>query len=143
MSATIILILRILLTVCLYLFLFLLVFQLWCGLKEKIKTINAEDHLQILLKFTDSEITKNYTQSDITIGRGDSTDFQIDEETVSSIHARIFYKEKNWLIEDLNSTNGTYINKQRILSPTILVDKDLVNCGKASIEIIIPDKKTP
>jgi len=50
----------------------------------------------------------------VTIGRNIDNDIHIDDSTISSHHARIILGSGNSIIEDLGSTNGTYVNGQRI-----------------------------
>ena len=42
----------------------------------------------------------------------------IKDNSVSSLHAQLIFSENNWLLIDLKSKNGTYINNQKIQSPT-------------------------
>lgn len=46
------------------------------------------------------------------IGNGKEADIQIDRDTISKIHARIDREEDCYYIEDLNSTNGTFVNEE-------------------------------
>ena len=71
-----------------------------------------------------------------TIGRSTDCDINIstfnNSEFVSRKHCRIYYGQDsgNWYIEDLKSTNGTYVNYKKIFSPTILNDGDSIKLGK-------------
>ena len=49
------------------------------------------------------------------IGYGDSVEIQIEKETVSQLHARIEKEGESYYIEDLNSTNGTYVNDEPLV----------------------------
>lgn len=51
---------------------------------------------------------------DLTIGRTQQNDICFPNKVVSSKHARLSYKNGTWFIEDLNSTNGTFVNEQRV-----------------------------
>lgn len=57
----------------------------------------------------------------LTIGRAEDNDIVINDAEISRHHARLTWQGNNWVIEDLGSSNGTYINGQRISGPTILV----------------------
>src|SRR5262245_11379146 len=46
----------------------------------------------------------------IALGRGSDCDIQIDRDSVSRRHARVFRNGPQWMVEDLGSTNGSYIN---------------------------------
>src|SRR5688572_20259024 len=54
---------------------------------------------------------------EITIGRADKCQVVLDDTYVSQIHARIFPKGDGVALEDLGSTNGTYLNRRRITAP--------------------------
>tara|TARA_Y100000310_G_scaffold265358_2_gene276363 strand:- start:332 stop:829 length:498 start_codon:yes stop_codon:yes gene_type:complete len=60
----------------------------------------------------------------ITIGRSERADLQILDGTVSSMHARLRYQNGILSIEDLSSTNGTYLNGRRITSRTPMRVRD-------------------
>ncbi|MCP4409856.1 MAG: FHA domain-containing protein [Gammaproteobacteria bacterium] len=64
-----------------------------------------------------------------TIGRGEDNDIQLPDKKVSRVHARILTNLEGNLIEDLNSTNGTFINAKRI-SEHILQNGDVIKIGK-------------
>lgn len=76
-------------------------------------------------------------EADITLGRAASNTVVLDDEFVSSHHAR-FYRDTRsgqWAIEDLNSTNGTVVNQQRISRPTILPARIPVRIGATTFEL--------
>ena len=91
--------------------------------------------LTILLKFKNSEIkTVETDKGEITIGRNPGNDIHIDNLGVSKQHAKISKQDGAYVIEDLNSTNGTFINNKRI-AKAILNDNDEVHIGKHSLKI--------
>ena len=61
----------------------------------------------------------------------------LDDEFVSSHHARVYRDTRSgqWAIEDLNSTNGTVVNQQRISRPTILPARIPVRIGATTFEL--------
>lgn len=70
----------------------------------------------------------------ITIGRAGDNDFHVPDYTVSAHHARIFtYLEASY-IEDLGSTNGTYINGKRIQKHTVHPG-DVIRVGRLEFKI--------
>ncbi len=70
----------------------------------------------------------------ISIGRAGDNDLRLADATVSSYHARIFtYLEASY-IEDLGSTNGTYLNGKRIEKHTLHAG-DIIKLGKHELEI--------
>jgi pSer/pThr/pTyr-binding forkhead associated (FHA) protein len=91
--------------------------------------------LTILLKFKNSEIKRIETdKAEITIGRNPGNDIHIDNLGVSKQHAKISKQDGAYVIEDLNSTNGTFINNKRV-AKAILNDNDEVHIGKHSLKI--------
>jgi ABC-type multidrug transport system ATPase subunit len=65
----------------------------------------------------------------LTIGRGDECDIRLDGLLISNNHARISQTSGGLVIEDLNSTNGTYVNGQRITGRRHLPAEDVVQIG--------------
>lgn len=65
----------------------------------------------------------------LTIGRGDECDIRLDGLLISNNHARISQTPNGLVIEDLNSTNGTYVNGQRITGRRQLPFEDVVQIG--------------
>jgi pSer/pThr/pTyr-binding forkhead associated (FHA) protein len=66
----------------------------------------------------------------ITIGREQVTDIAISDPEISRRHAHIFLQGVNYVIEDLGSTNGTYVNGQRLVGPYILRPGELITLGE-------------
>jgi two-component system, cell cycle response regulator len=72
---------------------------------------------------------------EVVVGRGSDCDIQIDRDSVSRRHARIFRVGEQWFVEDLGSTNGSYINDMPIQrSP--LRDGDFVKIGSAIFKFL-------
>lgn len=73
--------------------------------------------------------------SAILIGRAPSCTLVLDDDYSSTRHARIFPQGDSWIVEDLGSTNGTFIGSQRLTEPTILPIDTPVRIGQNSIEL--------
>jgi pSer/pThr/pTyr-binding forkhead associated (FHA) protein len=74
--------------------------------------------------------------SDLTIGRSEQCQVRVEGDTyVSTVHARIFARDGSYMVEDLGSTNGTYLNRRRITAPAELQRGDLVKVGKTVLEM--------
>ena len=73
--------------------------------------------------------------SELTIGRTDRCRIVLDDPYVSSVHARIYSEGDTCLVEDLGSTNGTYLNRKRITSPAELQRGDRLKIGKTVLEM--------
>jgi pSer/pThr/pTyr-binding forkhead associated (FHA) protein len=68
----------------------------------------------------------------VIIGReGQSAKFVIEDPAVSRRHARISRQGENYIIEDLGSTNGTFINAERAVGKVLLTPGDLIELGTA------------
>jgi pSer/pThr/pTyr-binding forkhead associated (FHA) protein len=95
--------------------------------------------LRIILKFN-SKVLKELKidQDEIIIGRDSGNDIQIDNEAVSREHARIIRGPNFYLIEDLNSTNGTFVNGKKI-NKKFLQKVDEILIGKHSLQVVLED----
>ena len=71
----------------------------------------------------------------ILIGRGNDAAIRLDDDYVSTRHARIAASGDQWFVEDLGSTNGTYIGSARITQPTTLALGTQVRIGKTILEL--------
>ncbi|TEB05736.1 FHA domain-containing protein FhaB [Pelotomaculum schinkii] len=63
------------------------------------------------------------------LGRGEASDILIRDSFASSRHARVFFNEEQYWLEDLQSTNGTFLNEVKIDQPTLLADGDIIKIG--------------
>jgi pSer/pThr/pTyr-binding forkhead associated (FHA) protein len=73
--------------------------------------------------------------AEVTFGRSESSVVQLDDTYVSTLHARIFAKDGTWFVEDLGSTNGTYLNRVKVTSPSPIAVGDEVRVGKTIVEV--------
>jgi pSer/pThr/pTyr-binding forkhead associated (FHA) protein len=71
----------------------------------------------------------------ILIGRGADAAIRLDDDYVSTRHARIASSGDQWFVEDLGSTNGTYIGSHRLTQPTTLQLGSKVRIGKTTLEL--------
>lgn len=70
-----------------------------------------------------------FHQDMTTIGRTNGNDFVISGRTVSRRHARLWFDNGRWYLEDLQSANGTLVNNVRIHQPVVLNDGDVISFG--------------
>lgn len=69
-----------------------------------------------------------------TIGRAPGCTIVIDDQFISSVHTRVFQRDGAWFVEDLGSTNGTYLNRQKVTEPTAIHKRDRVRIGNVELE---------
>lgn len=71
----------------------------------------------------------------LSIGRGKGCAIQPDDAYVSQMHARVFGRDGQWFVEDLGSTNGTFVNDRRVASPVQVHAGDVIRVGKTVLEL--------
>ena len=71
----------------------------------------------------------------ILIGRGPDAAIRLDDDYVSTRHARIASSGDQWFVEDLGSTNGTYLGSHRLTQPTTVQVGSRVRIGKTTLEL--------
>ena len=71
----------------------------------------------------------------VLIVRGSDAGIKLDDDYVSTRHARIAASGDQWFVEDLGSTNGTYIGTVRITQPTTITLGTQVRIGKTILEL--------
>jgi hypothetical protein len=77
----------------------------------------------------------NLEGREITIGRAENSDLVIDDEFASTNHARLVKVSDGWMVQDLGSTNGTYLDGKKISSPVELKLGAEVRIGKTAFEL--------
>lgn len=73
---------------------------------------------------------------EIVIGRSPAATLVLDDSYASSRHARIFKHQDTWFAEDLGSTNGTYVDDERIDGPQALVAGVSLRIGQSTFELV-------
>lgn len=75
------------------------------------------------------------TGREVTIGRATSSDIVINDEYASTQHAKLVLMNDDWLIQDLNSTNGTFLAGTRVGTPAVVKLNTPVKVGKTVFEL--------
>jgi pSer/pThr/pTyr-binding forkhead associated (FHA) protein len=75
------------------------------------------------------------TNQQITIGRANDATVVLDDDYASSRHARLFPQDGQWIVEDLGSTNGTYLDRQKVTQPTPVPLGVPIRIGKTVLEL--------
>jgi pSer/pThr/pTyr-binding forkhead associated (FHA) protein len=79
--------------------------------------------------------TVSLEQAPLLIGRGNDAAIRLDDDYVSTRHARIASSGDQWYVEDLGSTNGTYVGSSRISQATAIQLGTQVRIGKTILEL--------
>jgi pSer/pThr/pTyr-binding forkhead associated (FHA) protein len=79
--------------------------------------------------------TLDLTQQQITLGRANDATLVLDDDYASSRHARIFPQDGQWIVEDLGSTNGTYLDRQKVTRPMPVPLGVPIRIGKTVLEL--------
>ena len=75
------------------------------------------------------------SQAPILIGRGSDAAIRLDDDYVSTRHARIAASGDQWFVEDLGSPNGTFVGTARITQPTTITVGNQIRVGKTVLEL--------
>ncbi|MBB2908803.1 pSer/pThr/pTyr-binding forkhead associated (FHA) protein [Streptosporangium becharense] len=75
------------------------------------------------------------TEVPITIGRASDATLVVSDDYASSRHARLFPQDGQWIVEDLGSTNGTYLDRSKVTRPTPVPLGVPIRIGKTVIEL--------
>lgn len=70
------------------------------------------------------------------IGRMPDNNVVLDYKYVSNYHARIYLKNNEYVIKDMDSTNGTFLNETKVDRPMVIKDDDLINIGGIVFKVI-------
>ena len=73
------------------------------------------------------------------IGRDTNCDLSIMDEALSAHHARLTHHHGQWWLEDLNSTNGTFLNREKLTTPAVVITGDHFKCGNTVFSIKVED----
>jgi pSer/pThr/pTyr-binding forkhead associated (FHA) protein len=129
--------LRGLLAAALYAFLILALIQI--KRDAAVSLSNNQVHPPEIILTTKNGEPHKFAKREIFIGRESINDLVFNDDAISAKHAKIYYFGGRWMVEDQQSTNGTFLNDERIITPTILVDQDALRCGMETIAIHVPD----
>jgi len=145
MTAILYLVLRISLAVVLYIFIWSIIRTLKDESSQQANLVSSgkRQPIQIIVQEDGKPpVTHLFTQNKISIGRKSGCTISLKDDALSSIHANIAYHHAQWWIEDVNSKNGTYLNKIKILSPTVITSKDVIKCGNTLFKIDVNEFPT-
>ncbi len=105
--------------------------------KKRRMAVDVEPTLFVIIDGPRAGFTLNLNDQPITIGRDPSNTVVLDDEFISARHAQL-YKDPSshaWILEDLGSTNGTYLDGRRIMRPVLLPALVPVRVGATTFEL--------
>jgi hypothetical protein len=143
---------KVLLLVVLYLFFMRVLRAVWAELKEPRPAMAApamapaaappnpapqhaaRAHLVVIAP--EEQRGRSYELLDeLTVGRAAGCHIALDDRFVSQLHARMFRRDDQCFIEDLGSTNGTFLNDEKVTGPALLARGDVVRIGNVVMEL--------
>jgi pSer/pThr/pTyr-binding forkhead associated (FHA) protein len=138
MIATVVLALRFALAIALYAFLGWAFFTLLQELRQQGNKLSKQKKPGITI-YVDIERKREsqryFSQPEIVIGRDTHCDLSVMDEALSAHHARITYHHGQWWLEDLNSRNGTFLNRERLSTPAVIISGDQFKCGNTLFDV--------
>lgn len=143
MIATIVLALRLALAITLFTFLGWAFYTLLQELQQQGTKLSAQKKFGITFYVRieqGNESIRHFTQPEIVLGRDVNCDLSVMDEALSAHHARITYHHGQWWLEDLNSTNGTILNHERLTTPVVVITGDEFRCGNTTFNLRIDDE---
>lgn len=138
MIATVVLALRFALAIALYTFLGWALFTLLQELKQQGNKLSTQKKPGITIFFNiggKKDNQRHFSGPEIMIGRDTHCDLSVLDEALSSHHARITFHHGQWWLEDLNSRNGTLLNREKLNTPAVIITGDQFKCGNTLFDI--------
>ena|SRR5688572_8948227 len=142
MTATLVLLLRLILAISLYAFLGWALWSLLRELKQQGDKLATQKKPAITLTIKmeqGQETKKQFSQHQIMIGRDTKCDVSTMDEALSAHHARLSHHHGQWWLEDLNSTNGTFLNREKLTTPAVVITGDHFKCGNTLFSIQVEE----
>jgi pSer/pThr/pTyr-binding forkhead associated (FHA) protein len=77
----------------------------------------------------------NLGDTAVTIGRANDSTLVLTDDYASTRHARVFPRDGQWMVEDLGSTNGTFLDRAKVTEPTPVAAGTPIRIGKTVLEL--------
>jgi pSer/pThr/pTyr-binding forkhead associated (FHA) protein len=77
----------------------------------------------------------NLGDAPVTIGRANDSTLVLTDDYASTRHARLFSRGGEWFVEDLGSTNGTFLDRAKVTQPTPVAQRTPIRIGKTVLEL--------
>jgi pSer/pThr/pTyr-binding forkhead associated (FHA) protein len=105
------------------------------GARSSPRKVKKAPHKAVVVQGNSHRGVTFNLQDELVIGRAATCQVVLDDSYVSQVHARLFAKGDSYMVEDLGSTNGTYLNRRKVTAPTELRRGDQVKIGKTVLEM--------
>lgn len=142
MSATIVLVLRLVTALALFAFLAWALYYLYRDVQRQGFSLANRRVPGISLTVKDGSgvsSLRHFAQSEIILGRDPGSDIPLLDDTVSARHAQLTYHHGQWWLEDLASTNGSFLNNAPISMSTVITSGDEIKCGSIRLTITLSE----
>ena len=139
LASLVLLVIRLGLTLALYAFLAYAVRTIWLDLRKQTESKTFSKVPPISLHPEDAHQSISFKLNEISLGRSPSCDFAIEDFTVSAVHARLYFRQNQWWVEDNESSNGSFLNDIPIKTPTVLTSGDQLKLGSYIVLINFPE----
>ena len=144
MTATVVLLLRLLLAIALYAFLGWALWTLLQELRQQGDRLSSQKKPGLTISFKigeGQESMREFLQPEVIVGRDTNCDLSVMDEALSAHHARLTHHHGQWWLEDLNSTNGTFLNREKLTTPAVVITGDSFKCGNTIFGIRVEDEE--
>jgi pSer/pThr/pTyr-binding forkhead associated (FHA) protein len=95
----------------------------------------GQPHVLVVTAGSLQGTTIDLAEQQITMGRANDATLVLNDDYASSRHARLFPQDGQWIVEDLGSTNGTYLDRQKVSRPTPVPVGVPIRIGKTVLEL--------
>ena len=92
-------------------------------------------HIQMLTGRTAGNKLELGDKKEIIIGRSPSSDLVISDEFASNMHAKLVAVGEEWVLQDLNSTNGTFLDGKRVATPVTMTPGATIRIGTTTFDL--------
>jgi pSer/pThr/pTyr-binding forkhead associated (FHA) protein len=132
-------VLRLIIVLLLYIFVGWMGYSIYMDLRKGVfeQAQAVIPPLSLTATVDDSVQSKQFTVPEIIVGRDPANPFHLEDSTISLRHLKLSYHNNQWWAEDLDSTNGSYLNDVEIVSPVVLTNGDELRLGQIFVTIKI------
>lgn len=139
MSGPILLVLRFALALSLYAFLGWALYTIWQDLRQHNRALQTYrlPVLELNRQLDEGLKTYRFDIPDVLVGRDPACDCILEDSAVSARHTHLYYRLGQWWVEDMQSTNGTFLNGEPVTEPIALASGDTLRCGPVSLSVVL------